>query len=238
MKFNRNQAKELTNARELEMYDSAQAPQLDKLSVKELKDLVKRSRTLRDKLRDVKRSQVRSQQSKTAARGAAPAERSAEKADLFAEVHDIFAARLEKVEAGEAKAKADDGKKPTKTDKNIETRGDRTAAKQALTGVKKKANAPASRPAGKARNDDAKPGKKSLASATSANAPGKVKTSDDAVDGQEQSTAGTGKSSGGAANTGERGKIDLNRISRSGRSKKMAHISATNKRNQARRDSK
>ncbi len=204
--------------------------------------MVKRSRTLRDKLRDVKRSQVRSKQSQNAARGAAPADRSAEKADLFAEVHDIFADRLEKVEAGgaEAKAKADE-KKLTKTDKNIETRGDRTAAKQALKSVAKAVNTPPEGPAGKAKTEvkDAKPSvKRSLASATSANAPGKIQSSEDADTAEERSSAGTGKSSGGATNSGERGKIDLNRISRSGRSKKMAHISATNKRNQARRDSK
>ena len=105
MKYNRNQAKALTNAKELELYDMARAPRLNKLTVKELKNLVKRSRTLRDKLTDKKRSQVRSKQAGAKARGAAPADRSKEKAELFAEVHEVFAARLEKVEAAEAKAK-------------------------------------------------------------------------------------------------------------------------------------
>lgn len=105
MKYNRNQAKALTNAKELELYDMARAPRLNKLTVKELKNLVKRSRTLRDKLTDKKRSQVRAKQAGAKARGVGPADRSKEKAELFAEVHEVFAARLEKVEAAEAKAK-------------------------------------------------------------------------------------------------------------------------------------
>lgn len=105
MKLNRNEAKALTNAKELELYDMARAPRLNKLTVKELKNLVKRSRTLRDKLKDVKRSQVRSKQATAKARGVQPADRSKEKAELFAEVHDVFVARLAKVEAAEAKAK-------------------------------------------------------------------------------------------------------------------------------------
>ncbi len=105
MKLNRNQAKALTNAKELELYDMARPPRLNKLTVKELKNLVKRSRTLRDKLRDVKRNQVRAKQATAKARGAAPADRSKEKAELFAEVHEVFVARLAKVEAAEAKAK-------------------------------------------------------------------------------------------------------------------------------------
>lgn len=105
MKYNRNQAKTLTNAKELELYDMARPPRLGKLTVKELKNLVKRSRTLRDKLTDVKRNQVRAKQAGAKARGAAPADRSKEKAELFAEVHDVFVARLEKSEAAEAKAK-------------------------------------------------------------------------------------------------------------------------------------
>ncbi len=105
MNFNRNQAKALSNTKELELFDSARPPRLNKLAIAELKRLVKRSRTLRDKLKDVKRGQVRSAQTKKAQRGAKPAERSVEKARLFSEVHDTFAARLEKlIKAEELKA--------------------------------------------------------------------------------------------------------------------------------------
>lgn len=106
MKFNRNQAKVLTNDRELELFDESRAPRINKLTVKELKNFVKRSRTLRDKLRDVKRSQVRSKQAAERSRGVDPADRSREKAELFSQVHDAFVARLDAVEARAAKEKA------------------------------------------------------------------------------------------------------------------------------------
>jgi hypothetical protein len=265
MKFNRNQAKALTNTKELELYDLARPPKLNKLSVNELRNLVKRSRTLRDKLRDVKRTQVRSKQAKTKTRGPQPADRSREKAELFAEVHDVFVARLEKVEAGEAKAKAKPAaNKPTKTDKNIETRADRTSVKQKLKKVKKLANAPAPTPAGKTgkaatkktsnnkRSDDGKAKKASnpiklLASAALSKTGAKPKT-------RAASRSAKATFASKAATTADIDtiqspqeasrkpdpvrKVEQTRIARSGVKKKLSHVSAVNKRKQGRRDAK
>lgn len=264
MKFNRNQAKALTNARELEIYDLARPPRLNKLSAKELRDLVKRSRTLRDKLRDVKRTQVRSKQAKTKTRGAAPADRSREKAELFAEVHNVFAERLKKVEAGEAKALAKPGaKRPTKTDKNIKTRADRTSVKQKLKKVKKQANAPEPAPAGKkgkaspkksaAKKADGDTEKRAARSgkllASSAVSRTGVKPKTNASTRSAKATFAskaavteeidTVQSPQEAARKPDPArKVEQMRIARSGVKKKLSHVSSVNKRRQGKRDSK
>ncbi len=247
MKFNRNDAKVLSNAKELELYDNARPPKLNKHSSKELKNLVKRSRTLRDKLLDVKKTQVRSTMAKSKARGSAPADRSKEKAEMFAEVHDIFVTRLEKVEVGEAKEAAKKAaSKPTKTDKNIETRTDRTSTKQKLGKVKKYANAPETSSKGKAKDavkkKAAKTGNagknKKLASAIGP--PKKrLKIENDPID---PAQAPTGLEPASPQSAGRRrpakGKVEEERLSRSGLTQSRAHLSSVNKRNQAKRDSK
>ncbi len=247
MKFNRNDAKVLSNAKELELYDDARPPKLNKHSAKELRNLVKRSRTLRDKLLDVKKTQVRSALAKSKARGSAPADRSKEKAAMFAEVHDIFVARLEKVEAGEAQEAAKKiASKPTKTDKNLQTRADRTSTKQKLGKVKKQANALETIGKGKAKDavktkaaKSRNVGKtKNLASAIGP--PKKrLKIDGDPVD---PAQSPTGMEPAAPQSAGRRrpakGKVEEERLSRSGQTKTRAHLSSVNKRNQAKRDSK
>jgi hypothetical protein len=248
MKFKRNDVKTLSHAKELELFDDARPPKLNKHSARELRDLVKRSRTLRDKLRDVKKGQIRSMHTKTKARGGAPADRSKEKAEMFAEIHDVFVARLEKVETGEAKAAAvKTPAKPTKTDKNLQTRAERTATKQNLGKVRKQANAPEAKPKGKAKGaaeakTSAKPGKvarpKKLASAVGP--PRKrLKLSGEVID-PAQSPTGMGPASPQSAGrrTPAKAKVEKDRISRSGIKQKRSHLSSVNKRNQAKRDSK
>ncbi len=248
MKLNRNEAKALTNAKELELYDMARAPRLNKLTVKELENLVKRSRTLRDKLTDVKRNQVRSKQATAKARGAAPADRSKEKAALFGEVHDVFVAQLAKVEAGELKAKAKPStKKPTKADKNIETRSDRTGVRQKLKAVKKTANTgPTGAPAKKAassKNSEKKP----LASAArvSKASPAKNKGKDRSAKATFASKSAVNSErtvletpQAAARKPDPTGKVEIERIARSGMTRQRGHLSSQNKRKQGRRDSK
>jgi hypothetical protein len=245
MKFKRNDVKALSNARELELFDEARPPKLNKHSTRELRDLVKRSRTLRDKLRDVKKGQVRSMQTKTKTRGGVPADRSKEKAEMFAEVHDVFVARLAKVEAGEARTA--DKKSPsklTKTDKDLNTRAERTATKQKLGKVIKQANAPKARPKGKAiqAKTSAKAGKEAKLGklATAVGPPKKrLKINSDPIDPAE---APGGMEPGAAKSAARRrpakAKVEEDRISRSGITKKRSHLSSVNKRNQAKRDSK
>lgn len=195
MKFDRNQAKVLANAKELELYDDARAARLTKHTIAELKNLVKRSRTLRDKLRDKKRTQVRGSQSKARSRGTGAPDRSMEKAEMFAEVHDIFVARLEALETRAAKEK------------------ERDAAKKLL------ASAAKTKSPVKAATRSAK--------ATTASKAAK-NTVVDTI--QKPQTAARTRSS--------KAKITETRIARSGITQKRSHISSTNKKNQARRDSK
>lgn len=251
MKFNRNQAKALTNAKELELYDAARPPKLAKHSVKELRNLVKRSRTLRDKLLDVKRTQVRSNVAKTKARGAAPADRSREKAELFAEVHNIFVERLAKVESGEAKGKAKPAKKkPAKTDKNIETRADRTGVRQKLKAVKKTVNkkpveqntasATATKPAkSKEKKPLASAARVSNAAKANKNTAGrsaKATFASKAATDPERTVIESPQAA--ARKPDPIGKVEQGRIARSGVTRKRGHLSSLNKRRQAKRDSK
>lgn len=254
MKFNRNQAKALSNSRELELYDSARPPQLNKLTVAELKRKVKSSRTLRDKLRDVKRGQVRSAQAKSKGRGAVPADRSREKADLFAEVHDVFVARLAKLEAGEAKAKPTKAvKKSGKADKKIKTRAERTGTRQKLKAVKRSTDRPA-KPAAKAKTSgtatakaEKAKAKKPLASAArvSKAAPAKNRAAARSPKATSASKAAMHPEvdealslQAAARKAVSAGKVEQARIARSGITRQRAHLSGVNKRRQGKRDSR
>ncbi|KEO73957.1 hypothetical protein [Anditalea andensis] len=57
MAYNRQDAKEMCNATELELYDQSQPPKLFKLNQEDLKKNIKRSRDFRDKNRDLFRRQ-------------------------------------------------------------------------------------------------------------------------------------------------------------------------------------
>jgi hypothetical protein len=196
MEIVRDQVKELTNDKELAIYDASQEPALAELSVREVKDLIKRSRDLRDKLRDLKKSQVRSKQTKVGGRGVEPAERSAAKVELFSQVHDIFVERLAFLEAD-----AEDGKTP-ETSKGSLASAARTRGSDAA-GLERSAKAAS---ASKDRDE----------------------TEGDASH-RPQSSAPMPPS---------RGNIKDGQFARGGVSRKRGHLAATNKRNQARRDSK
>jgi hypothetical protein len=204
MKFNRIEAKALTNAKELELYDTARAPRLNKLSVKELKNVVKRSRTLRDKLQDKKRGQVRSNQASTRSRGVEAADRSKEKAELFSEVHDIFVARLEKVEAAETKSKEKE-----------------KAAKSAAS-KKPLASAAGGRGAGAAARSSSRSAKASTASKAAVN------TETETIQKPQEA----------ARKNDPVGKVEQDRIARSGITKQRGHLSSVTKRRQGKRDAK
>ncbi len=198
MKFNRNQAKTLSSDKELELFDSARAPELNKLTVKELKVMVSRSRTLRDKLRDVKRTQVRANQNKAAVRGVLPADRSKEKAELYSEVHDAFVERLAALEAKISMEKMKE------TDKKL-----------LASAAKRNAN----------KNVDTDAARSLKATSASKAA---IDPSVNTI--QNPQTA--------ARTELPLGKVEQTRLARSGMTQKRGHMAATNKRNQARRDSK
>lgn len=196
MKFTRRHAKALTTEKELSLFDESRAPRLQKHTIAELKQLVKRSRTLRDKLRDVGKSQARLAQRSTRSRGATAPDRSLEKAELFSEVHDIFVARLEMLEQRAAQEKA------------------RAAEKKLLASAAKRKRGP--------KEKDGRSVKSASASKATQNPV--VNTM------QKPQTA--------ARIPSTKAKIEKNRLSRSGITRKRSHLSSANKRNQAKRDSK
>lgn len=202
MNFNRNQAKTLSNAKELELFDSARPPLLNRLTITDLKRLVRRSRNLRDKLKDVKRGQVRTAQAKKGQRGANAATRSAEKARLFSDVHDAFAMRLENLINAE-KAKA----------AKIKLEKEKAAAKKA-----------AARTAISARKPQEKV--RSLKATTASKAAKNPKIE------------GLASNQTAARQPSPRAKIIQTRLRKAGVSGQNAHVSAQNKRNQRKRDSK
>jgi len=104
MTYTRNQAKVLCTSAELKVFDKSQAKALKQLTDAQVKSLVVRSRTLRDKWRDVSRDQKRTSQSAKGQRQTLDNARSTDKAALFEEVHQAFVQRLSNIEAGKAKA--------------------------------------------------------------------------------------------------------------------------------------
>lgn len=209
MEFTRNEAKVLANAKELELYDNARKPNLTKLTKTELKSLVKRSRTLRDKLRDVKRKQVRSKQAQKGSRGSGAADRSQEKAAMFTEVHDIFVERLAYVEEKEAKQK----------EKEKVEKAKQAAAKKAAS-AKKKISVAGVAP------DKIKKKTRSV-KATTASKSAVDPTIDADMSVQAKARKGTA-----------RAKIIQERMDKSGVPKQRAHISSLNKRRQGKKDSR
>ena len=138
MSIDLQSAKTLCTAAELKLCENAQADQIVKLTTSELSDAVKRSRTLRDKWRDVARSQRRSTQSAQAARQTAANARSEEKAALFDAVHQMFVDRQKFLrENDDSQAKAGPGPiSVPKKDRKIVTRAVRSIVKGELKQAK------------------------------------------------------------------------------------------------------
>ena len=208
MKLDLKQAKELSTNKELELFDNARPPRLNKLTVAELKQMVKRSRMLRDKLRDVKRGETRSAQAKAAQRGKSAADRTVEKAKLYAEVHDTFVKRLESVEKAAA-AKADKAK--TLGKKVPERKAPVTDFASAAIG----------------KGVPAHPEPERSVKATTAS-----KAAIDPTAGANQSPQTV------AERWARRGKIVETRIAKGGALQMHGHASSLNKRNQGKRDSR
>ncbi|HMO14378.1 MAG TPA: hypothetical protein PKD64_11430 [Pirellulaceae bacterium] len=141
MKIDANKAKSLCTADEFKMYEQSRTPQLSKLTVVQLKELVVRSRTARDKWRDVARTQRRSSQSVKGHRDSDENARSKEKQLLFTEIHQTFVDRLAAVEAGSVSVPR--GKKEQvvhRADRKVVHRVERAITKKQLKGVKRAIN--------------------------------------------------------------------------------------------------
>ena len=249
MNINRNQVKALSTLDELELFDNSRSLRLNKLTVADLKNMVKRSRGLRDKLRDLAKKQERSRQSKIGLRGTAENERSVNKAELYSEVHEAFVSRLAAVQTGEAEAKEGTVKKPARKARIIETPASPKSKKE-----NRKMSATEPKPIGTIKNSGSAPEvadtkmaepKKLLASAAisrMAGKPGVVASSSvESAKVTAASKAAVDKSVNEdqkSQKSSVRGKILETRFARSGMTQKRTHLSSVNKRNQARRDSK
>lgn len=131
-------AKTLLTAAEFKLCEMAQSAQIAKLSERELNDAVKRSRTMRDKWRDVSRTQRRSTQTAQGSRRTDANARSDEKAALLAEVHQAFVDRQNSLREGGSPVAAS-GPKPVdvpKKDRKIVTRAVRSIVKGELKRTK------------------------------------------------------------------------------------------------------
>jgi hypothetical protein len=110
------QAKPLLTAAELELFDHSRAEPIKALSGKQLAGKEKRTRTLRDKYRDLYRRQTVAAQGKTKGVGATgdANARTQRKAEIMQEVLDRFEARSSLLEAREARAGGAKGAKSEK----------------------------------------------------------------------------------------------------------------------------
>jgi hypothetical protein len=150
MTFNADAAKSICTAAEFKIYEQAQPKQLESLTIVQLKSLVTRSRTARDKWRDVSRGQKRTSQATKGHRQTADNARSKDKALLLTEVHQAFVDRLQAVENNQATAKQGD-KEPVfaRSDRKIVHRAVRSINREILKDEKRKINKAAKKKASK-----------------------------------------------------------------------------------------
>lgn len=101
------QARKLLTAAELDLFAASRAPALNALTPVQLRGKLKRSRTLRDKFRDLLQRQklaMRERDGNKQGRSGVANARTEQKEALFADVLDTFTRRLAQVEAVQARA--------------------------------------------------------------------------------------------------------------------------------------
>lgn len=138
MPINMNRAKALCSKPELELIKQSSPRQIGEHTPARLRSKISRARKLRDKFRDLGRSQRREVRGKQKPRRSRPAQsysNTKEKAEIFQQVLDRFQTRLEKLEAQDNKQKTAD--KPTK--KTAKKTAKDTAGKPAKKTAKKAA---------------------------------------------------------------------------------------------------
>jgi hypothetical protein len=106
MAYNRNHARRLLTADELELFLASLPDKVDALDQAGLRTAIGRARKLRDKYRDLHRRQATASRGRTGARGKAAGEnqRTEQKATIFVETLSRFEARLERLERDEQRA--------------------------------------------------------------------------------------------------------------------------------------
>ena len=125
-------ARQICTKAELELVQQSNTKNIGSLSATQLKSLVRRARTQRDKWRDQSHAQNRSTKVTDPAKLEEANRRSAEKATLFDEALGRFEKRLAKVEAAGEKAKRQPAGTAKKAESTVNHRADRAAVRSVL----------------------------------------------------------------------------------------------------------
>jgi hypothetical protein len=242
------EAKKICTPAELELVQMSTTRNIGSLDAKQLKAKIRRARTLRDKWRDQAAGQTRQTKVNQPEHLNRANARSEAKAQLFAETMARFESRLAKVDPAYRNEAAPAGT-PAKPVRARGHRAERAAVKDVLDAKKSKLNEAAAaktaaRPAAAAAAGQAKAkvSKKTAAKKTVVKkaAPKRtVKAAAPATKSAAPAATRAGKTRGGApkaSDLGARAIAKENRLSAGGGPRIQGHVSAQNKRNQARRN--
>jgi hypothetical protein len=244
-------AKQICTKAELDLVLQSTTKHIGNLDSKQLKSAVRRSRTLRDKWRDLTNSQTRDTKATSPETLGEANARSSEKATLFDETLARFEKRLSKLEAESTKAAP--AKKPAPA---VNHRADRAAIRETLSAKTDALNAPAAVATDTAVKKSTPVKKKAAAKATAKKAsakkkaPAKISTRKPkpvAVDGlaaaklaADQPLATSDKLTGAAGKRNLKAKTDAKAtaVARSGAPRIQGHVSSQGRRNQAKRNAR
>ncbi len=236
------EAKKICTPAELELVQMSTTRNIGSLDAKQLKAKIRRARTLRDKWRDQAAEQTRQTKVDQPEHLNRANARSEAKAQLFAETLARFESRLAKVDSSYRNEAAPAGT-PTKEVRARGHRAERAAVRDVLDAKKSKLNkAAAAPPAAAAKTATPKVAKKKTATKTAAKkaAPKRtVKAAAPVAKPVSPAAAKSGKTRTGTAkpsDLGARSIAKANRVSAGGGPRIKGHVSAQNKRSQARRD--
>jgi hypothetical protein len=200
MGIDRKTAKSLCTADEFKLYELSQPAKLKGLTAVELRGLVVRSRTLRDKWTDVSRGQRRATQAAKARRQSDENARSLQKSELFSQIHDAFVNFQKTAQSGEVNLAS--GSKPVnvpRQDRKIVNRAVRSIVQGELDQTKGKINRSkraSESPAGKSVKTKASPAAKSTAAKSVSPA---SKTANKSTETTAAKAAAKGKTAAGPA---------------------------------------
>lgn len=242
------EAKKICTPAELELVQMSTTRNIGSLDAKQLKAKIRRARTLRDKWRDQAAGQTRQTKVNQPEQLNRANARSESKAQLFAETLARFESRLAKVDPAYRNESAPAGT-PAKEVRARGHRAERAAVRDELDAKQNKLNksaAPAktaARPAAAAAEAKPKVAKKKTATKAAAKkaAPKRtVKAAAPVAKSVAPPAAGrSGKTRGGSPKPGDLGARSIakaNRVAAGGGPRLKGHVSAQNKRSQARRD--
>lgn len=244
-------AKQICTKSELDLVLQSTTKYIGNLDSKQLKSAVRRSRTLRDKWRDLTNSQTRDTKATSPENLGEANARSSEKATLFDETLARFEKRLSKLDV--ASTKASPAKKPAPP---VNHRADRAAIRETLSAKTDALNAPVALTTDATAAKPAPVEKKAAAKSTAKKASAKKKAAAKlptrkpkpvAADGlaaaqlaADQPLATSDKLTGAASKRNLKAKTDAKAtaVARSGAPRIQGHVSSQGRRNQAKRNAR